>query len=58
MKSYIDIQVMNFKGTVVFDRSIADCDLDSIPFNMVIESLHLLYPGCSVIITSSIPKSV
>lgn len=58
MKSYIDIQVMNFKGTVVFDRSIADCDLDSIPFHMVIESLHLLYPNCTVIITSSIPKSV
>lgn len=58
MKSYIDIQVMNFKGTVLFDRSIADCDLCSIPFHMVIESLHLLYPGCTVVVTSSIPKSV
>lgn len=58
MKSYIDIQVLNCKGQVLFDRSIADCVLGSIPFHMVIESLHLLYPGCTVVISSNIPKVV
>lgn len=59
MKSYISIQVFsNANKRVLFDRSIADCDLSSIPFEEIVSSLSYLFKDSSIVISSSLPKAI
>lgn len=59
MKSYIQIQCL-VKGSdkLLFDRSIAECDLDTFDFSETIRALHRLFANCYVLINSNIPVSV
>lgn len=59
MISYVSVKVLlKDSGKVMLDRSLADCDMSKFPFGDVVSSLHALFPNCTVLIDSQLPKVV
>lgn len=56
--AYLSICCCTRAGKRLFDRSLADVDLECFPFASVLMSLTYLFKDCTVIIECSVPKTV